>query len=179
MSQNKPTPESPELNDQIMNKLRWNRRWLRVLTIMAVCLWLIATLGGAAVLWSYRYLYLPKQKQYLHETQQLYDYHRPPPGEFREVDPGIVPQRKDRPPPDLTIEHAAAIQATMSHFLGVGVVGVAFSVILLSLGTLVTLVLVGLNRRVTLRQINASLAQISGQIKELQHGKAAGPTASD
>jgi hypothetical protein len=38
-------------------------------------------------------------------------------------------------------------------------------------GTLLTLLLVIFNRRVTLRQINASLSQISNQIKELQAGK--------
>jgi hypothetical protein len=37
-------------------------------------------------------------------------------------------------------------------------------------GTLVTLLLVIFNRRATLRQINANLAQISNQIKELQAG---------
>jgi Sigma-70 region 2 len=45
----------------------------------------------------------------------------------------------------------------------------AVSMALLSIGTLVILLLVIFNRRITLRQINISLAQISAQIKELQN----------
>jgi hypothetical protein len=45
---------------------------------------------------------------------------------------------------------------------------VAVSVIILSAGTLTTLLLVIFNRRVTLKQINYSLAQISEQLKQLQ-----------
>jgi hypothetical protein len=41
-------------------------------------------------------------------------------------------------------------------------------VALLGFGTLLTLLLVIFNRRVTLRQINIHLAQISEQIKELK-----------
>jgi hypothetical protein len=39
---------------------------------------------------------------------------------------------------------------------------------ILALGTLVLLAVVVLNRRVTLRQINASLSQISGQLKQIE-----------
>ena len=49
----------------------------------------------------------------------------------------------------------------------------AVSVGLLAAGTLVTLLLVVVNRRVTLYQINASLAQISRQIQEMQGGGSA------
>jgi hypothetical protein len=45
----------------------------------------------------------------------------------------------------------------------------AREVALLGVGTLLTLLLVIFNRRVALRQINGSLAQISTQIKELQN----------
>jgi signal transduction histidine kinase len=50
----------------------------------------------------------------------------------------------------------------------------SLAVALVAVGTLLTLLLVIFNRRVTLRQINASLAQISNQIKELQDGKSSG-----
>ena len=44
----------------------------------------------------------------------------------------------------------------------------SLAITILGLGAMLTLLLVIFNRRVTLRQVNASLAQISGQIKELQ-----------
>ena len=49
---------------------------------------------------------------------------------------------------------------------------VAVSVGLLGLGTLVLLAVVVLGRRATLQQVNANLAQISTQLKELQSQKA-------
>jgi hypothetical protein len=45
---------------------------------------------------------------------------------------------------------------------------VALAVGVLGLGTLILLMVVILNRRVALNQINASLAQISKQLRELQ-----------
>jgi hypothetical protein len=54
---------------------------------------------------------------------------------------------------------------------------VAVVVGVLSLGTLVLLIVVILNRRVTLNQINVSLAQIAHQLRELQSSRGAGPPA--
>jgi hypothetical protein len=47
-------------------------------------------------------------------------------------------------------------------------VSTAACVAVLSAGMFATIVLVIWNRRVTLRQISASLTQISGQLKELE-----------
>jgi hypothetical protein len=62
----------------------------------------------------------------------------------------------------VTVAHAKALFST------------AVSIALLGVGTLLTLLLVIFNRHVTLRQINASLLQISNQIKDLQNGKSPG-----
>ena len=64
------------------------------------------------------------------------------------------------------------VEATLG--LGKAVYMISLSLILLGAGTLLTLVLTIFNRRITLRQINISLAQISNQIKELQHGQSDG-----
>jgi hypothetical protein len=50
-------------------------------------------------------------------------------------------------------------------------VGVTFSVGLLSLAALATVLLITASRRATLRQINASLLEISQQLKELRPAK--------
>jgi hypothetical protein len=49
-----------------------------------------------------------------------------------------------------------------------GVVGVTFSVALLGIAALATILLVLASRRATLRQINASLLEISQQLRELK-----------
>ena len=61
-----------------------------------------------------------------------------------------------------------SVQATMTHVLSFGTMLVAVAVGFLAAGTLVMLALVVLQRRATLHQINVSLVQISGQLKELQ-----------
>src|SRR5439155_20369084 len=65
-------------------------------------------------------------------------------------------------------------QVLVTLLLGKAMYVTSRSVALLGLGTLLTLLLVIFNRQVTLRQINASLAQISAQIKELQDGQSSG-----
>ena len=57
----------------------------------------------------------------------------------------------------------------MTTAIGVGTALVAGSVGLLGLGTLLLVSLVLINRRVALRQISVSLADISLQLKQLQH----------
>jgi hypothetical protein len=65
------------------------------------------------------------------------------------------------------------VQVTAAH--GKGIFLTAVSIALLGVGTFLTLLLVIFNRHVTLRQINANLAQISAQIKTLQDGKGPNP----
>jgi hypothetical protein len=74
-------------------------------------------------------------------------------------------------PNDLDWQHVQ-----VSAALGKTSVMVAASVAFLGLGTLVTLLLVIFNRRVTLRHINASLAQLRGRLKN--RGTAKAPAAT-
>jgi hypothetical protein len=63
-----------------------------------------------------------------------------------------------------TVDRQVLVTLMMGKALNVTSLAVA----LLGFGTLLTLLLVIFNRRVTLRQINIHLAQISEQIKELK-----------
>jgi hypothetical protein len=59
-------------------------------------------------------------------------------------------------------------QVLVTLMMGKALNVTSLAVALLGFGTLLTLLLVIFNRRVTLRQINIHLAQISEQIKELK-----------
>jgi hypothetical protein len=58
----------------------------------------------------------------------------------------------------------------MTFFHSVIITALAVAVGLLAVGTLVLLAVVIISRRATLHQINASLAQISHQLKQLHAG---------
>ncbi len=71
-----------------------------------------------------------------------------------------------KPPPSRDQLDARHVEVTFAH--GKELFLLPAAVVLVGLGTFLTLLLVIFDRRVTLRQVNASLAQISQQIKELQ-----------
>ena len=60
------------------------------------------------------------------------------------------------------------VMFVMTRAVGLGTVGTAGAVAVLSAGMLATIGLVLWNRRITLRQINATLTQISAQLKALE-----------
>ena len=60
------------------------------------------------------------------------------------------------------------ITFVMTRAVGIGMVSTAACVAVLSAGMFATIILVIWNRRVTLRQINANLTQISAQLKMLE-----------
>jgi len=135
--------------DKALQSIRRQQRLMRWLTALALVLWLAAITASIGIVAGYFVLYLPKQKQILR------DYAMP-----------RTPENTVREP--MTAEKAVQIHMTLTHVMGMTTIAVAGSVGVLSAGTLVTLLLVGLNRRVTLQQINHSLAQISDQLRPLQ-----------
>ena len=160
-----PSPDASALNERIMRSLRTHRRFSRVLTSVALFFGFISIAASLGIVWFYFIFYLPKQKTLLRDYTLAAEQARtnapatPPPPD------GAAPPRKY----DLNGAHV-----WMTHVTSMGTMLVAISVGALGLGTLVTLALVILNRRVTLRQINASLAQISEQMRELRN-KSPGP----
>ena len=161
MKQNESSPDLNSPDDRVMKALRANQRWLRTLTVAAVIFWSLAVIASVGVLVCYKIFYAPKEKQIFHDYEQhghIRDTANAPAG-----DP-------PRDPQTATLEKALGIHFTMTWVLTKGILATAISVIVLSCGTLTTLLVVILNRRVTLRQINHSLAQISEQLKQLQAG---------
>lgn len=151
----KPTVSSNE--DGILRAVRSQNRWLRALTALAVLFWACAVLGGVALLAGYSIFYAPKEKQMLRDYE-LYGHVR----KTGDNDP------EHRNQPAMSTEQALALHFTMNYVVTKGILAVVVTVVILSCATLTTLLLVVLNRRVTLKQINYSLAKISEQLKALQ-----------
>ena len=141
-----------------MNSIATHQRRLKWLTMAAVAFWALAVLGTAGVLIGYSLFISPK------EEQMFADYG---------THGRIWPDRRSPAEAPTSTDRAVWINATMTYVVTKGILIVALSVVVLSCGTLATLLLVIFNRRVTLRQINHSLAQISAQLKELQNARAA------
>ena len=155
-------PAAVELNTRIVNAVATSRWQGRLLTGLALTFGLLSIVASIATVLSYLYLYRPK------ENQLLMDY-----GAIVRA-AGANPAAEDRrmvETPDGRRFDALGVQLTLGHAIAFGAAMVAVSVALLGAGTLVTVTLVIFHRRVTLRQINASLAQISEQLRELQAAK--------
>jgi hypothetical protein len=145
-------------DERLIKAVRQHQRWLRSLTALAVIFWAAAVIGGIGVIICYRVFYEPKEKQIMRDYAvfgHISRYTNSPAGGSREA--GAA-----------TPEQALALHFTMNYVVTKALLIVVVTVILLSLGTLTTLLLVVLNRRVTLKQINYSLEQISRQLGELQ-----------
>lgn len=74
------------------------------------------------------------------------------------------------PNPVLTLSDGSVVdqQTLVTLLYGKALDVMSLAIAILGLGAMLTLLLVIFNRRITLRQVNASLAHISQQIKELQ-----------
>jgi hypothetical protein len=144
-------------DEQVLQKLAIHQRRLKWLTGVAISFWALAVAGTAAVLICHALFLSPKEQQIMADYGaygRLADRTNGAPAEASES-----PTRADR---------AMGVNFTMTYVVTRGVLLVATSVLILSGGTLATLLLVIFNRRVTLRQISYSLAQISHQLQELQ-----------
>ena len=138
---------------------------MRWLTGLAIVFWMAAFLAGAGVLVFHSVFLKPKEQQIMADYQQFGHLAR------HTNQTGVYINEKGElaePVQKLTPEEALNLHFTMSYVVTRGVLAVAISVIILSCGTLATLLLVVMNRRMTLNQINHSLAKISEQISQMQ-----------
>ena len=157
MKTNNPNPTLPLDDERILRAVRTQQRWLRALMALAVACWALALIGCVGVLVAYTVVYAPKEKQVMRDYQQhgqLTRYTNTPSG--------------SEPSGALDPQQALGVHFTMNYAVTKGILAIVVTIIILSCGTLTTLLLVVVNRRVTLKQINHSLAQISGQLKALQ-----------
>jgi hypothetical protein len=154
---------SKELNptdERMMQTLRRQGVGLKWLTGAAIAFWTLAVLGTVGVLVCYSIFYAPKEKQMFRDYNtygHLTHYTNSPDSAAGSLAAGPA-----------TPEQALGVHFTMNYVATKAILVVTVSVLILSAGTLSTLVLVIMNRRVTLKQINHSLVQISEQLKQLQ-----------
>jgi hypothetical protein len=158
MKRNENQPlSSGDADERILKSIRAQQRGLKWLTGITVGFWVVAVLTSVGVLIAYCVLYATKEKQIMTEYESsghLLVRTNSPAG--------------SQPAGRMDTDRALALHFVMNAAVTRGLLITAVSVIAISAGTLTTLLLVILNRRVTLKQINHSLAQISKQLKELQ-----------
>jgi len=160
-----PTESPLTMTDQqVVETVHRQQQRLKWLTAIALALWSLAVLTSVGVLAGYWFFYAPKERQIMSEYGAY--------GHLRDSNPVANGEASADRPPTLA-EKALGVQFTMSYVMTKALLIVAVSVVILSCGTLATLMLVIFNRRVTLRQINHSLAQISQQLKALEATRAA------
>jgi hypothetical protein len=141
-------------SDQALQTIARHQRRLKWLTITAIAFWALAVLGTIGVLVCYSMFVAPKERQIMAD----YGTH------------GRLVSHSAEPSPEspTSADRALGVNFTMTYVITKGILIVATSVVVLSLGTLATLILTISSRRVTLQQINHSLAQISEQLRELK-----------
>lgn len=131
----------PEMRQQTLRILDRDKRRVRLLASLTLGLWLIAAVVISFVLYVFYWHIVPKQMVLI-----------------RNIGVGQAP------PPDV-VQQVVSVHITA---LQKGTVIVAVSVATLTLAALGTVLLVFASRRATLRQVNASLVEISEQLKQLR-----------
>jgi len=149
-------PESHDPNEAIMKKLHAHRWTGRLLTTAALGIGLLSIAVGVLVAVANLNLVIPLEGRLLQSHPELMQRNETNNVASLETQPTLSKEQSDRSHLLVTFAHGKELMLT------------AAAVILVGLGTFVTLLLVIFNRHVTLRQVNASLTQISQQIKELQ-----------
>jgi hypothetical protein len=151
-----------DASESVLEALAQSQRRLKWLAGAAVGFWTLAILASLAVLIFYPVFYAPKERQMMRDL-----------GSNGASASYEAKASADASPPPVTerdMRQHLGNQFIMTYVITKGILVVAGSVVILSCGTLATLLLVIFHRRVTLEQINHSLAQISAQLQELQKG---------
>ena len=145
-------PNVDDINTRVATAVNAHRTKVRVLMSMALLFGFLAIAASILIVAIYPVMYLPKQKEIIKQAETALIQ-----AKIETVEEKL--QRLDR---------FLGVEIFMTHVISMGTTIVAAAVGILALGTLVLMLVVMLNRRVTLNQINASLAQISSQLKDLQ-----------
>lgn len=149
-----------QMNERTLRSIENHQRGLKVLTGAALGLWLVAMVGSVVVIWAYFVLYVPKDKQILRDYG--YEYQAASTNAVSAASSGESERER---------VGKSHIPYVMTRVVGMGMVATAACVAVLSAGMLATIILVIWNRRVTLRQINSNLTQISAQLKVMEGGR--------
>jgi hypothetical protein len=159
--------QSYEMNDAVIQQLRSYRWKGRLLTGVAFALGLLSMLASIFIAWANVARIMPMERLLLEDYPAAVQM-----GGHHVMDTNVTFNAEGKavlPREELDWRH---VQVTAA--LGKVAYVTAFSITLACMGTLTVLLLVIFNRRVTLRQINSNLAQISQQIKSLQNRQGSG-----
>jgi Na+/citrate or Na+/malate symporter len=151
---NPPMPDPGAINQRVKAAVHSHRIKLRWLTTAAFVFGFVAIATSIFIVWFYLNICLPKQKAMFDASQKAVEQAKT---STDSAEAGVK-----------RIDNLLRDEVVLTYVLSVGVTLVALAVGALGLGTLILLTVVVLNRRATLNQINASLAQISNQLRELQ-----------
>jgi hypothetical protein len=157
--------ETPATREQTWRILDSDRRRVRRWTIVTVTLWAAALLMVLLMLVAYGLVFPLQAKLAQHEL-----------AERAAAAPGAAPAEPGQRTTErelIDLDHLTPDQRELAKFKAqiafqMVTVGVTCSVGILALAALSTVFLVLNSRRATLRQINASLLEISNQLKELR-----------
>jgi hypothetical protein len=159
--------ESSEMNDSVMQQLRSYRWKGRVLTGFAFALGLLSMVASILIAWANAARVMPMERLLLEDYPAAVQM-----SGHTAMGTNVPVNAEGKavlPREELDWRH---VQVTAA--LGKVAYVTAFSITLACMGTFTVLLLVIFNRRVTLRQINSNLAQISEQIKSLQNRQDSG-----
>jgi uncharacterized membrane protein HdeD (DUF308 family) len=138
----------PDVRQQTWNILARDRGRIRFLTGVTICVWLLAAFLVLASLVGFG-LIIPQQAKLM-----------------LDLDEGkLTPAEREN------------TQRTILVGFFKGTLMIAFSVAVMSLTAIFTVLLIVASRRATLRQVNASLVEISEQLKRLQPASNPPPSA--
>ena len=140
--------DSEQINRRVVAAVRTHRIKLRVLTGVAYLFGISAIVASVRLVWLWRAVYWPMQEHLMKQIEA--------------ASPATAGDSLKR---IIDLLNQETLHTAM---VSMGAAAVALSVAVLGLGTLVLVTVVVLNRRVTLNQINAGLAQISSQLAELR-----------
>jgi len=147
-------PDAGAINERIKTAVHSHWIKLRLLTAAAFVFGFVAIATSIFIVGFYVIMYLPKQREMLYESQKA----------MEQAKTGTDSAEAGVKRIDNYLRH----EVILTYVMSLGVTLVALAVGALGLGTLILLAVVVLNRRVTLNQINVSLAQVSNQLREWQ-----------
>lgn len=144
--------EASKLQQQAFTAVQSHRRKIQALTVAALVLGFLAVAASITIVTLNEMYVRPKQNKLAADS-----------GAIAWPSGGVGAPSSS---PDAVQARLLALEIDMMRVISMGSMMVAGSVGLLGLGTLLLVAAVMLNRRATLNQVNASLAQISAQLRE-------------
>jgi hypothetical protein len=150
------TPDLSSISEKVGASIRSHQSRIRVLTSVALLMGILAIAASVAIVSVYFVFYRPKEKEVLRQVTLAAE----------QAKQSANAENATTSPSRLPFDYPS-VQATMTFLHSLAIAFLAGAVGILGLGTLLLVTVIVLPRRTTLEQINASLAQISNQLKEL------------